>query len=240
MIKFKDILEAISIEDNKVKIDYSNPIGLIKTIMGKNKYKDPFVTTYKGHKIFSAYGKSSSEANTEIMLALKGKSKILKIDSDILKQFIKRTAFYLWSRALKDKSIDLVVSIKSSSPLSNDFSKEFVSRIPNVLFLPYSIFKSEKEKIKIDDKASESQRKSLNRIINKDEDFQIKKVNTQMRGLVHDYMSISDELSKKIKDKNILIIDDYLTSGATFIDIFEVINRYNPKNVYGVTIFKAK
>ena len=240
MLGFKSFLESINIKDDSVEIDYSSPDGLLKTTMGKNKSKEPYVMTYKGYQIFSSYIKDSSALNTDIMNALKGKSTDLNIDPQVLSQFIKRTAIHLWLTSIKNKSIDMIVSIKSSSSLANDFASEFFSRIPNVYFLPDSAFKGGKENIKIDDKASEGQKKSITRAINKEGEFQIKKIDAKMRNLVHGYMSISDELQSKIEGKNILIVDDFLTSGATLKDIFDTVSKYNPKSIYGVTIFKAR
>ena len=45
--------------------------------------------------------------------------------------------------------------------------------------------------------------------------------------------------SENIKDKNILLVDDVMTTGATFTELRRVLKKAGAKNVYGVTFCRV-
>ena len=51
-------------------------------------------------------------------------------------------------------------------------------------------------------------------------------------------MKIKDSYKKFIENKNICIIDDFITSGSTMEASIAEINKFNPKNIIGLTLLK--
>jgi hypoxanthine-guanine phosphoribosyltransferase len=46
------------------------------------------------------------------------------------------------------------------------------------------------------------------------------------------------DLSDDLHDKNVMIVDDVLSSGATFAEMVRIVKKEDIKSVIGLTIFK--
>lgn len=220
----------------------------IESLMGKNKNKDPYTSksaVLNGITVYSAY--SSKEGNKEaieFLKALKGKSDVLTITDEELEMFVKRTVVYLWSR-IKNENFDLLVQIPSSSKLANMFSKEFASRISNVIVFDENIKKANINNVKIYDKASPKDKEVLQAVIDNIKNgvtssLEIKKINARQRYFIYDFLELDPILVKKIEGKSILLIDDYLTTGTTIGEVVRLLNQYNPSKIIGATILKSQ
>lgn len=249
MVSFKKFIEeGITIKDNKIEIDYSDG-GTVSTKMGK-KNRIPYISAGKnvgGIEVFSGYLLNTQLPGTkDIMLALKDKHPEIVADAADVNQFLNRTAQYLLATAFKGTSIDLIITLKSSSDLVNRFADQFSVRIPNRLFFPSAIQKANIDKIKVADNVpNEKIRKDLQRVIDnvksgKVNGFEIKKILTKDRQFVLDFLELDESLLKKIEGKHVLIIDDFLTSGATIAESARLISLYNPASIRAATIFKVK
>ena len=242
-----ELLEGVRIQDNKFIIDYvKNPDDIHHLNMGKDKSKTPYSMASKefgGHTVFSSYTLPTSEESKALQKALKGKPNDLGIDIDQtdVKRFVMRTAQHLWMKAIKDKKIDVIVTMKSSSDLSKIFASFFQAKIPNIVYLPDTLHKADISKISISDNASSQQKKRLNDILRKSLEtgtsLEMKNVPVPMRKFINGFVEY-DNIYKKLEGKTILVVDDYLTSGTTMAKTFQILSEMNPLAIYGVTIFK--
>lgn len=244
-LEFIKLQEGLSIKDGEASINYKSSESDIHSLkMGKDKRKTPYMMNSKlsnFHPVFSSYSFDKGEMNTNILKALKGKESIYSFTEDEINSFVKRTAFHLWSTTIKDLNIDVVVSIKSKSDLGKKFSFEFQKRINSVVYLPDSIMKSHINNVKIKENVSKAQEVFIQRIIDRNKEkgksFDMKEVPGRERQFISNFLEWNN-IYNKIQDKNVLIVDDYLTTGSTMSEAFRVIDEMKPKNLYGVTLIK--
>lgn len=247
IIKTLAMLEGLRVQDGKFIIDYvKNPDDIHHLNMGKDKAKSPYVMASKefgGHTVYSSYTLPTNDESKALQKALKGKSNDLGLDIDQydVKRFVMRTAQHLWMKAIKDKKIDIIITMKSSSDLSRTFASFFQSKIPNIMYLPDTLYKADPRKVTVSDQASQTQKKRLLAIIQTAIDtntsIEMKNVPVPMRKFVDGFVEY-DNIYSKLEGKNILVVDDYLTSGTTMAKAFQILSEMNPLAIYGVTIFK--
>lgn len=241
------ILEGVRIKDGSFIFDYvKSPDDIHSLKMGKDKAKTPYTMSSKefgGHIVFSSYTLPSTIESKALQKSLKGKPNDLgiNISPDDVRQFVNRTAYHLWMTALKDKKIDIIVTMKSTSDLSKLFASFFQSKIPNIIYLPDTMLKVDPSKVTISNAASPMQRKSLARIIQNAIDtgtyIEMKKVDTRMRKYINGFIEY-DNVYKKLEGKTVLVVDEYLTTGTTMAKAFQILEEMSPLAIYGVTIFK--
>ncbi len=65
-----------------------------------------------------------------------------------------------------------------------------------------------------------------------------KKRKPQYRYRIKNVVSLNDKLKGKLINKNVLILDDILTSSATIVDIARNLNAVGVNNIVASTIFK--
>lgn len=235
------ILEGIYLDPKgKVVFDYANDndFDAIKTQFGKGKSNQPYVKKYKdsGIDVYSVYNFKIPQEAISVIKKIKSKD----VDPKDYENFIKRTVIYLYN-ILKSESVDMVLIPMSSSPFLNDISKFFKMKFGNYFEFYDSITKNNLENIWIEsenDWVSQKANKELERAKKKG-DFQLKGVYKQVALSFRDFLKMSDIIEKKVQDKNIVILDDVLASGATMFEIIRLVNKYKPKSVKGVTFFKS-
>jgi len=250
MIRFKDFIsEGIALAGNRVSIDYKNNDGDVVGLKMGKRNRMPFKTggrMFDGHEVFSSYVVDTKIPGAkDIMVALKGKHPDLVVGEEDLDHFLNRTTQHLLATVLKGKSIDLVVTIKSSSNLTKRFAEQFTRRINNQVFFPAAITKAAIDKVKVsDDVPNEKMRKDIQRVIDnvktgKTAGLEIKKLRPQDRQFLVDFLELDEKLVKKIEGKNILIVDDYVTSGNTIAESMRLLELYAPNDIFAVTLFKV-
>jgi len=252
LLKFKsymkEINEGIKISDNSIVFSDDGQ----KTSFGKNKKLAPYVMKVNDideneYDIFSVYKRNlGSKDFAEIVSAIKKKSDV-NIDKETYEFFIKRTAIYLTSN-ISDimKNVDVILMPPTSSFILDDIVKFISERKPNIKIIKDSFVKNSPNEIKIDydhQKMTDSIKKELEDIISratKSGVFQVKKVRKQNRKFLYNTMIMNNSKIKEsyIYDKNVLILDDLLTSGFTIKQMMSAISLFNPKHISGSTIFK--
>lgn len=252
------LIEQFSIIDNKLVVDYSKPDGGINLKLGKNTKKDnniPFATKakqYQGATIYSAYEidnkKIDRDVKDSILKSIKGGSNVSFSLKDY-KHLLTRSALYL-NKTLKKLNIDTVVFPESSSPLASDFADALAKYIPNVVTLPNAITKSKVDKVGFDlgniDPDSEKG-KQMTELLNThlakstaSGQFKMKDVGPQFRHFFKNFMQLDGGVLKDIEGKNVLLVDDVLTSGSTLSDSITQLLAHGAENVYGATLFRIK
>lgn len=140
-------------------------------------------------------------------------------------------------------TIDVIVYPQSSSGLLSHFARELNSKLPHSVLLGDSFVKSLPSEIFIDSGEiglDVKTLKRLNQIIeNADTNghFELKKVPLQFRKFFKGYLSLSTSKHNFI-DKNVLVVDDVLSSGATISEIYRILKLNGANNIIGVTLFK--
>jgi len=250
---YEDI--TLDLQNKKASIDYKKNVSGISTRMGKDKNFTPFKTSGKmfgNDVIISGYSsKLLDDVNIQpkglrviIYNLIKGKTSEFNLSNEEIDHLVKRTIIYLNRYFNKNNlSFDVILLPKSSSNLNKKMAEEFRKRFPyDVTLYSDEITKSSPKDLQIVGNPPEQIRKSLEKIIDKWKQlgkFEIKKLPPSWRQFVSNLSKIEDNVFKKVDGKNVLIIDDVLTSGTTIADIIKQIrSKSNPNIIYGVTLFK--
>ena len=251
------ISEGFVFDGNMLKIDHTKPIQdiFISLGLGYTKAHKPYITHHKSIpnvELVSAYqiDKKKVDRNTlmEVLLTLKGQGKH-KISPSDLDKLLSRSAEYLW-KYLQSKKISTITYPQSSSALASQFADKFQGRVSDTVLIPSAFKKSDPKMIRLDYesmalyKLSPKTIKALEDIIEKAKakgSFKIHDVPTMLRKFFNHFMEPSHiNMLDKVEGKNILLVDDILTSGSTTHEIVRIINKFQPNKIYVATLFRMK
>jgi hypothetical protein len=236
--------EGIDIDylNKRVTINLNNENG-IDTSIDNN----PLYTRVNGYDVISIFTRKKYQRSdgNPLLYALKGINnwKIDKFDIEVLlKQFIRISERI-------NPVYDTIIKIPSSNELNNIFMDRlnkiikcenkistFLSKLdPNIVWMDGIDFeKMSKEEIELLEKD----------FMKMDDDvFSFKFISTNLRkyikkiynkNYIHEQLDVAD----KINNKNILILDDTISTGST-ISLFtkEILDMYTPNNVTIITLF---
>lgn len=245
--------ESVTKTDGKVEFDYetNDEDSNINTRLGissKNfKFKPRIKTLPKsGVKVLSVYQKTSNKETTEIIKDLKRGTpeRGLSVQEDDYNSFLTRTAIF-YGRVLKDMDIDTIFTMESKSSLSKDLTSKIKTILPNttIKVLDNSIVKDIKN-IKLNRegaKLSDYEYKLLGDIYNDVRtkgEFSLKKIHPKHRSLFTDWIKVNEDSIRDVTDKNIIVIDDYITSGVTLDEVCLQLLKLSPKSILCLTILK--
>lgn len=264
MGEFKEWLHREELKQEKIDIQYSNLVegididNIKKVVKFNNSHEDNTNTSeyfnptqYKIKdidviSIFKRKQNTDKNDGNPLIHALK-RNYGWKIDDKSVLQLFKQ--FIKISKKIKD-NYNTIISIQSSSSLNNDF-----------LYRLNKIIKSENKITDIFNKlpASEILEKyvdtpnmlekdakiiinSLRKMIEKDNYFTYKEIPMNLRKYICNSCTIygNDILkySEMINDKDILILDDTISSGETISDNVKAIrDTFSPKSITVITLF---
>lgn len=147
-------------------------------------------------------------------------------------------------------SFDYVISPKSSSSLVKNFLNILSSFNKKTTFIDNMFLKNDFKNIWLDIELAKKERpnkyvksliKRFDKLKSSDKDhFKLQPLNKYERRYVRDMLKVNPEHTNIIydmMDKNILIVDDILTSGKTFDDIKNMLNVFGIKNVTFFSMF---
>ena len=235
-MKFKRIFEGIKLDTDNLTFNYKeNDKDSISLHLGKDNNFSPYTKNIDGLKILSLY---SSKNKADILKKLKNAEM-----NQELNQFLNRTVIYLL-KVIKDKKINTIISIKSSSSLNemilNKISERFYGKI-----IKNGFEKNEVSNITInknDPRINDELGKKLEDYLHKAKEkntFNLKNIMPKDRKFFKNVYKTNILNPKDIDNKNILIFDDILTVGYTMLNVKEVLKKsFNPKSVAGLTLFK--
>jgi hypoxanthine-guanine phosphoribosyltransferase len=69
-------------------------------------------------------------------------------------------------------------------------------------------------------------------------EFSLKKIHPKHRGLFTDWIKINEDSIRDVTDKNIIVVDDYITSGVTLDEVCTQLLKLSPKSILCLTIIK--
>jgi len=254
------LLEGIRYQDNQVVFDFKNDkaddaINLKLKHVGKlGTFYTKQSTKVDAYFSYSLKSKIDDETKKIIRDAIKNKSNINQSDYEL---FLTKGILGLKKDiGSKFDEIDLILTPKSSSTLARDIAEKFKAKLPNAIIATDSIIKNSLDGIKVDvegylngitDKKELSKRKSRLKSDWKDStssgEFKIKEVWPARRHLYSNYLIFKTGLDRKIfnaiNNGTVLIIDDYLTSGQSFKEMFREINNHKPAQIIAYALIKS-
>jgi hypothetical protein len=240
----QNIFEGFRVDGNVMYFD-PNSEDFFKR-MGKNKNFTPYETNLGFGKVYSLYSVRDSN-NKEIKVAdvksiLKGMHNSIVFDYDNYNQFLKRSIMYM-SYIIQKHSTDIIMYPKSSRPLVKTLINLLKERLPS----SYDFTVYDESLIKTMDKAEIDPEiikvldpqtiRDIEKKISKP-DFKIQTIPPQFRKSLINWVNIDNITDNKIEGKNIVIIDDFLTSGSTIRESMRKLLSYDAKTVTGFTLFK--
>lgn len=243
------ITEGFIIDGNTVKFDAHSDY-YVKTHFGKGKDNKPFQSKVGNCIVYSMYIKNSKADALygEILKTLKGQSSTYVIDADSYDKFLTRTALFM-SKKILSEEIDTIMIVESSSKLLVDLNLRLQKYLPKYYdMFTYSkaIFKNpDMRDIFVDYEKyglSKETIKDLERTLKKQQIegyFSIKKFPPNLRKTISNWLSINNSILAKVADKKIAIIDDFITSGATFEEAARMIDDAGAAKVTGFAILKG-
>jgi hypothetical protein len=239
----------ITIQNKELNFDYSNNNkDTINTSLGKTskgvKYSPRITTLFNSRvKIYSPYSKKSSSRSTDILKSIKKKSEIKMDELDYIK-FIKRTAIF-FMRIIRKESIDTILVMESSSTLVQDLVDEIKDKLSDKSIKVFNdSIKKDITNLRVIRplKMSDSEFDGANNVIlnaKENDNFEIKKIHPKHRKYVTGWIKVDDSIKKEISNKNVIIFDDYITSGSTLDAICVELKLLEPNNLFGMTIIKG-
>lgn len=239
--------------------------GTIDTFIGNAPHKTDAADS-GGIRIFSTFlyhsdAKGKSDI-TNLLKSIKGNGPY-EMDSASYKALLNAAAGSA-AQIIDSRNISTIVYPKSSSDFVADFIQVLKDKLGDkVNILPDVIVKKQIDQVSVDkgdvtelfnldhpqfntlDKASlKSLEKSLltsikdNQSAGKGNIVSMKGVSKRNAKFFSNFLELVTELSDQLDNKNVLIVDDVLSSGATFAEMVRLIKKENVKNVVGYTIFK--
>jgi hypothetical protein len=247
----QQILEGFVIKDNIIYFEPSEK-GFINTKFGKFASMTPYRGKLRFGTYYAAYQKEKDVDQhdyTQVLKAIKLQKSEFEIDHESRQKFLNRTATYL-QKMILDCKADTILLMDSSSTLVHELVHEINRRLPkyyNIRSFSKAIFKNpDISQIYIDTAGIElksEQMKVIQKALDKskaDGYFSIKNVQLpQQRKFFKDWLKINDNFLQHIVDKNIVIIDDFVTSGETLNSASELLQNAGAKSVTGLAVMKA-
>jgi pyrimidine operon attenuation protein/uracil phosphoribosyltransferase len=249
MIKsFKEYVESLDesfdIIDGKLVFNaQSTDDSGISSKFGKGKAYTPFVKKVEGVPdlfSYSLYQAKSANA-TDVLKAIKAAD----MNDQLVRAFITRSAIYA-ARVLRSLKADIIVTPHSSSPLVNTFVKELAKRTSSEIYIDSFAKRPDLTKVEIDTThpnitpaIAKSMQSTLNRAV-KQGYLSVKMFAVMHRKFLKNMFEVTDpKIIDKVKDKNVLIIDDVMTSGTTTKNIYDILKTNEADNVSALTLFKS-
>lgn len=244
--------EDVYTQDNTISFDYNtkDKAKNIDTSLGKSSANikfTPRVSTLKNSKVkvVSAYSKNTGSDVTDILKSIKQtKDKKYSINQGDYEHFINRTAIF-FVRYLKNKNIDSIFVMESSSSLARDIAIRIKNMLPNtsIKFLENSVVKNIENLTieKGEEKISDAELLGLQKLLDKakvSNEFSIKKIHPRHRKFFTNWIKVNEDAIKNITDKNIILFDDYITSGATLDEACREILKLSPQSIEVITLIK--
>ncbi len=252
------ILEDISIEGDSVRITSQNyKSASTKDSISTYFRTQPYVTHVKGvdADVYSLMNYVSSPTSSDILKSLKGGGPYKVNDKQFasLMAQVKEAS----TKLIKQAKPDVIIYPKSRSPLVKKFVDEIASIYPTAKVLPDSFVKSVlsaedveplinkkhpawKKFAEENPKAVHELEMSLKRQI-KNGELELKKLYKPHLKFIKNFIELKDayEVLDKVLGKNVLVIDDILSTGSTIAEMIRQIAELEPAKIIGLTMFKV-
>lgn len=243
--EYSDYLkEDIDIVNGKLEVNTAmGDDSGISSSFGKSKKLSPYRKKISGVDDLVSYSlyQAKTDNSTDVLKALK---KADFRDEDVA-QFINRSAVYAY-RLLRKQKVDVIVSPKSSSDLTKEFVNQIKRRGNYDVIVDAFTKKKDISKVEIDrdhPKITDKIIKSMERILKRAEEqghLSVKMFSVQHRKFIKNLFDVADKrIYNKVAGKNVVVIDDVMTSGTTTKNIYDILRNNQAEEIVALTMFKA-
>lgn len=252
-MRFKDFLaETILVKDGNTIIRQSsertNTPNEISTVV-----KWPLYTSKKGDlEVFSALNYKHSDANTEMLKALKGQGSAYPLArpqdrADLLNDAAKGIA-----KKLTMDGVETIVVASSTGSLVKDLAAKLEALLPKVKFVHGAISKHKFPETfdfsklidtsnpaweKLNAASQKSLVQALKRSARETGHISMKDIYKQHGKFVKDFLKVEDIIDD-VTGKKVAVLDDVLSSGSTMLELARRVRDLEPTSVVGITMFK--
>lgn len=255
---FKQFLnESISVVNGDLQISTQKyKSGSTKDEISTYLDHKPYTTKVSGcdAEIYSILNYVSSEVSTNILKSLKGGGPY-KVNDKQFESLMKqvRTAT---STLVKRFKPDVIIYPKSKSPLVKYFVDEISSEYPSAEVLSDRFMKTILDAENVEPLINTSHpewkkfaeenpklvislKKDLKRQI-KGGELELKKFYKPYLKFIKNFLELEDayEVLEKVMEKNVIVVDDILSSGSTMSEMIRQLSDFEPSDMIGLTMFK--
>lgn len=234
--------EAFDIIDGELVLDApkSTTTG-IPSSFGKGRFLKPYTKKLSDDLMTYSLYQAKNANSSEILKALKSAD----YSDEKVRHFLNRSAVYA-VRILRDLDIDVIVTPRSSSDLTKEFVGEIQRRTNYDVIVDAFAKKIDLTKVEIDrnhpkitPQIIRSMESTLRLAIRRGHLY-IKMFAPPHRKFVKNLFDIIDEqIYTRVKDKNVLIIDDIMTTGTSVSNIYDILKTNNAAEISALTLFKS-
>jgi len=201
--------------------------------------------------IYSTYKKySDSDDHPNILKTMKGLTDY-KMDEGGFDKFISRTGIFYANFILQNHiPIDIIMTVDSSHDIAIKLKNDILKRLSdkNILNLDNAMVKDvsklELDKTFVANMTNSQLKKSLpyQKLIQFKTGkypFKLKTIPPNIRKFFTNWMVLKPEFDKIVQNKNIVIVDDYMTTGSTmYVACKTLFESHNVKSISVLTITK--
>lgn len=209
------------------------------------KYNKNYITTKKTNGIISYFSyKVNKKIDKGIRFKLLTYIKKDLENSNNYENFLNKSVLGLFNNPyIEIGDTDLILIPESSSNINLDLANKIKNKIPNALFMKDVILKSEPENVTINYELLKSKgykEKTIMEIENMVKKatingvFKIKKIIPRFRRYILNFLKIdivNRKLLNKLLNGKVIVVDDIVSEGTTFMEIKRLIENYAPKDV---------
>jgi len=237
------IRDSIDLVDDELIIDYDKKPSekSLDTHFGTTKKKFKHFQKKVGSDVVVKSVYKFTKENHDVVVRLKQSTDKKQIES-----FVKRTAIFLYKH-YKNYHIDYIIIPKDSYLLINEIANELSLRLNLENPIPLDIIEKTSPKyitIDFDDPTINDwvveELEYILKISRKRNYFKMKEVKPSIRKYLKNTHQLNNFYLHKLSDKNILIVDDIITSDKTIKDVSDLLFFYEANNVHACTIFTRK
>jgi hypothetical protein len=266
-LQYQNLIESLYLKG--LNINFSKELqkspsdsDRISTFVPRLGYKKDIDLNGVDVKVINLYNYVTTEIPQGILKSIKGKGPYL-IDDATYTRFLDFTVEKS-VELIGRQNIEYVIYPKSSSYFIKDFIDLLEAKLPKVVFLHEGIIKKQLEDTEeyVRDNMIDTDYygytkmgpariteiiKSIIRNIKKNDTagkgkiITLKDVGNKIGNhVIKGFMEVVHEGIFEIEGKNILIVDDILSTGTSFKDLIRVVKDFNPSAITGLAIFKGE
>lgn len=252
---FKLFCESIYSDGGELRLTHQNERSssddeTISTFIGKRLYKTHLRPS--GIEVLSFFTYHSSDESVALLKSLKGNGPY-QVSADQVDKFLNKTAFAAF-RLMHHLEPDVIIHPKSSSQLLTIFTDHLQKIFPRAELVHDAFIKHTPADVdellntdhpdwdKFETKHPD-QAEKLRSYLEKNLDagvIELKKLYKPYVKFIRNFIKLRSayDLIDKVTDNNVLLVDDVLSSGTTFQEMYRQLSELEPKSIKGLTLFK--
>jgi pyrimidine operon attenuation protein/uracil phosphoribosyltransferase len=141
-----------------------------------------------------------------------------------------------------------IVYPKSSSKILTRFVNELAEQCLSEIEIDAAFVKNANKNIQLDEEAvsklPEANQRQIRNVFNKiktmSTEFKLKDIYTRYRKFIKNFIKLDHKITKHIKGKKVILMDDYHTTGATLKEMTNILIEMQPKEIFIIILIKVK